>query len=59
VPSRILAGLPPSRTDYGQSEGYLFIGTTVDPARSLSPTAGLDVLVTLGASVDGRSVRFH
>ena len=59
VPAPILQSLPPSRTGPNQSRGFLFLATLPAQGEYLFQTPGLDGLLAVAASLDGRTVRYR
>jgi len=59
VPASILQSLPASRSGTDQSHGFLFLATLPLNGEYLFAAPGLDALFALGASFDGRTVRFR
>ena len=59
IPATVLQSLPPSRPQPGQSHGFLFLATFPSCDEYLFAAGGLQALFGLGASFDGRTVRFR
>ena len=59
VPAEVLGALPPSRTQFDQSLGFLFVATLAGLDVTRFNEGSLDALLAAGLAVDGRSVQFH
>ena len=59
VPKEVLEALPPSRTQFGQSMGFLFVATLPGLDPPLFNEGGLDALLATGLAADGRSIEFR
>ena len=58
IPAAILQSLPPSPQRPGPLSGLVFLATFHAGGMPLYSARGLDVVLGIGVSVDGRSVRF-
>ncbi|MCX6619875.1 MAG: hypothetical protein NTY38_02115 [Acidobacteria bacterium] len=59
VPVEVLQSLPPSRTQFDQSMGFLFVATLPGLEPPMFNEGGLDALLATGLAVDGRSVQYR
>jgi uncharacterized protein (TIGR03437 family) len=59
IPAPILQSLPPSRTAPGQSRGFLFLATLPAQGEYFFQESGLDGLLSIAVSLDGRTVRYR
>ncbi len=58
IPAVVLQSLPLTRSGGVRPHGFLLLATFPPDADSLFAARGLDVLLGLGVSIDGRTVRF-